>query len=86
MTLRGPAPGGAAGGRFPPGPGDAHHGKVDEPARRHCQHCWGGCDGECMLPGGRDGCIHRPATLPFRYRLRLLGSRRFWRRVWFGIH
>ena len=38
-----------------------------------------------MIPGARGGCIHRPAKLALRDRLRLLGTRRFWRRA-LGIH
>ena len=29
------------------------------PGYRHCRHCWGDCDGDCLLPGGSGGCIHR---------------------------
>lgn len=59
------------------------------PGIRHCQHCWGNCIGDCWLPGaaGEAGlCIHRPyPRLTRRDRLRLLGNRRFWRRVFWGL-
>jgi hypothetical protein len=38
------------------------------------------------MPGGTGWCIHRPSgRLPLRLRIRLLGSRRFWRRVFYGV-
>jgi hypothetical protein len=57
---------------------------------RHCRHCLGDCPGDCLLPGdaGDAGlCIHKPApAMSWRERLRLLGSRKFWRRVFWGPH
>jgi len=51
-------------------------------ASRHCRHCWGKCDGDCLLPGDSGLCIHQPVPRrPFRERVRLLGNRRSWRRV-----
>jgi hypothetical protein len=56
------------------------------PATRHCRHCMlGGCNGGCLLPGGSGLCIHRPVPrLPPRDRLRLIATRRFWRRLLWG--
>jgi hypothetical protein len=55
------------------------------PADRHCRHCAGNCPGDCLLPGASGLCIHRPLPrLPLRTRLRLIGTRRFWRRLWLG--
>jgi hypothetical protein len=41
--------------------------------------------GGCLLPDGA-GCIHSVPSLrlPFSARIRLLGNRRFWRRVLYG--
>jgi hypothetical protein len=56
------------------------------PAVRHCRHCWGDCDGTCLLPGDTGLCIHKTAPRrSFRERVVLLGYRRFWRRVFWGI-
>jgi hypothetical protein len=52
---------------------------------RHCRHCWGDCGGRCLVPG-LDGCIHQIPKLPLRARLRATRTRRFWRRVLFGVH
>ena len=38
------------------------------PAYRHCRHCWGNCDGECLLPGDTGACIHVP-SMPLRRRV-----------------
>jgi hypothetical protein len=55
------------------------------PAVRHCRHCLGACPGTCLLPGGNGLCIHRPLPRqPLRLRLRLIGTRRFWRRLLWG--
>jgi len=55
------------------------------PAARHCRHCMGACDGDCLLPGDIGLCIHRPLPRrPFRARLRLIGTRQFWRRLLWG--
>jgi hypothetical protein len=54
----------------------------------HCRHCWGNCSGTCMLPG-LDVCIHdvhRSPHLPLPARLRAIRTRRFWRRLFYGIH
>jgi hypothetical protein len=54
------------------------------PAIRHCRHCWGDCDGDCLLPGDTGACIHGWALrLPFRQRVRL-GLTRFWRGMFPG--
>lgn len=53
---------------------------------RHCRHCWGDCRGECLIPGDLGLCIHKPSPrLSFRERMLLLGQRRFWRRVFWGV-
>jgi len=55
------------------------------PAARHCRHCLGDCPGDCLLPGGGGRCIHQP--LPrrtAREQIRLIGTRRFWRRLLWG--
>jgi hypothetical protein len=46
------------------------------PAPRHCQHCWGNCNGECILDD-TGLCVHRIGSLrpPWRLRLRYLLSR-----------
>ena len=52
----------------------------------HCRHCYGDCGGGCLLPGGGGGCIHKP--VPKRTvgeRLTLLRTKRFWRRVFWGV-
>jgi hypothetical protein len=55
------------------------------PVDRHCRHCAGNCPGDCLLPGDSGLCIHHPLPrLPLRVRLRLIGSRRFWRRLLWG--
>jgi hypothetical protein len=58
------------------------------PSARHCRHCFGECPGDCLLPGdtGDTGlCMHHPVPgLPWRDWVRLLGSRRWWRRVFWG--
>ncbi len=51
----------------------------------HCRHCYGNCDGGCLLPGGGDLCIHNP--VPKRTAgewLTLLRTRQFWRRAFWG--
>jgi hypothetical protein len=56
------------------------------PAVRHCKHCWGDCDGTCLLPGDLESCIHKiTPKWTFRERVILLGRRRFWRRVLWGL-
>jgi hypothetical protein len=40
------------------------------PAYRHCRHCWGACDGGCLLPDGSGACIHS-LNVSFRQRARL---------------
>jgi len=53
----------------------------------HCRHCLGDCGGDCLLPGGGERCIHRPAPrLSAGQRLALLRMRSFWHRVFWGIH
>jgi hypothetical protein len=37
-------------------------------AYRHCKHCWGACDGGCLLPGDTGACIHSVGP-PFRQRV-----------------
>jgi hypothetical protein len=55
------------------------------PIDRHCRHCAGNCSGDCLLPGDSGLCIHRPLPgMPLRVRLRLIGTRRFWRRLLWG--
>jgi hypothetical protein len=54
--------------------------------RRHCRHCLGDCDGSCLLPGQDDLCIHHPVRrLTMREHVLLLGDRRFWHRVFWGL-
>jgi hypothetical protein len=50
----------------------------------HCPHCWGNCGGRCLIPG-IGGCVHQGPKLPGQARLRLIRTRRFWRRVLFGV-
>ncbi|HEX3749995.1 MAG TPA: hypothetical protein VHW06_05475 [Streptosporangiaceae bacterium] len=52
---------------------------------RHCRHCWGNCSGTCLRPGF-DGCVHQLPKVPWRMKLRGARTRRFWRRVLWGIH
>jgi len=52
----------------------------------HCRHCLGNCNGTCLLPGGSGLCIHNPLpSMPTRKLTLLLRSRRFWRRVFWGV-
>jgi hypothetical protein len=53
---------------------------------RHCRHCFGDCQGQCLLDDtGR--CIHGGAPrLPWRLRLRLLTTRRAWHHFLWGPH
>jgi hypothetical protein len=54
-------------------------------AARHCRHCLGDCQGDCLLPGGSGLCIHRPVPRRGpRERARLIATRRFWRRLLWG--
>ena len=56
------------------------------PSVRHCRHCLGDCPGDCLLPGDTGLCIHQPVPgLSWPDRLRLLASRRWWRRVFWGV-
>ena len=56
------------------------------PTVGHCRHCYGDCEGTCLLPGGQGLCRHKPVPrLTFRERLTLLGKRRFWHRVFWGL-
>lgn len=54
------------------------------PSPSHCRHCYGDCSGTCLVDdAGR--CIHGGGpALPWRLRLRLVTTRRWWRRVWWG--
>gem|GEM_PF-1553907 len=60
------------------------------PSARHCRHCFGDCPGDCLRPGYTADtglCIHNPfPRRPWQERVRLLGSRRWWRRVFLGPH
>jgi hypothetical protein len=57
------------------------------PGARHCSHCLGDCPGDCLLPGDTGLCIHHPVPrLPWQVRVRSLGSRRWWRRVFWGTY
>jgi hypothetical protein len=51
----------------------------------HCRHCYGDCRGECLMDTAGH-CIHdgnlRPLSWP--QRLRLLATRAWWRRVFWG--
>ncbi len=52
---------------------------------RHCKHCWGDCDGTCLLPGETGLCMHKPVPrLTFRQRVTMLRTRRFWHRLFWG--
>jgi hypothetical protein len=55
-------------------------------AVRHCRHCLGDCAGDCLVDD-TGLCIHGTgkSRLPWRLRVRLLGSRRWWRRVFWGV-
>ncbi len=55
------------------------------PAASHCRHCYGNCPGNCLLPGGSGGCIHKPARLTAAQRLARWRTRAFWRRVVRGL-
>lgn len=58
---------------------------IDMANARHCQHCLGDCPGDCLLPGSAGLCIHNPTRgMALRDRLMLLGTRKFWRRVFWG--
>jgi hypothetical protein len=51
---------------------------------RHCRHCLGGCDGNCVIGDGRQ-CIHgwngkRQRTFYWQ----LVLTRRWWHRVFWG--
>ena len=52
----------------------------------HCRHCYGGdCAGNCLV-NDAGLCIHggRP-SMPWSMRLRLVTTRRWWRRVFWGV-
>jgi hypothetical protein len=52
----------------------------------HCRHCFGDCDGGCLIPGGGGLCIHQPRPRrPLREYLPLLRTRGLWRRWLKGI-
>lgn len=52
----------------------------------HCRHCLGNCNGTCLLYGGSGLCIHNPIRRqPLRAWPRLVRSRRFWRRIFWGV-
>jgi len=53
---------------------------------RHCRHCWGGgCPGSCLLADGT--CIHGwNGKRPRELRWRVLLTRRWWDRVFWGDH
>ncbi|MGN6792415.1 MAG: hypothetical protein ACTHJW_08495 [Streptosporangiaceae bacterium] len=55
------------------------------PEIRHCRHCAGDCVGDCIL--GESGlCIHGWNQKPPRqFRWQWLLTRRWWRRVFWGI-
>jgi len=57
---------------------------LDMAAIRHCRHCWGDCLGGCLL-GDTGMCIHGWNSRKPRMRARWLLSRRWWRRVFWGI-
>jgi len=69
---------------------DQQPGGMAVPRPPHCRHCWSDCGGDCLLPGeaGDAGlCIHKPSTgLPWPDRCRLMRTRRFWRRVFWGVY
>jgi hypothetical protein len=53
----------------------------------HCRHCLGNCNGTCLLRGGNGLCIHNPLPRQsLRANPRLVLSRRFWRRILWGVH
>jgi hypothetical protein len=52
---------------------------------RHCRHCAGDCNGDCLIAGGDGQCIHgwngrRPRQLTWR----VLLTRQWWHRVLWG--
>jgi hypothetical protein len=55
------------------------------PPTRHCRHCLGDCPGDCLY-GDSGLCIHgwdkRP---PRQFTLRMLLTRGWWQRVFWGI-
>jgi hypothetical protein len=55
------------------------------PTASHCRHCYGDCDGKCLIPGAGGLCIHKSsAKLTVVQRLALLRTGGFWRRVFWG--
>jgi hypothetical protein len=51
----------------------------------HCRHCYGNCDGKCLLPGTEGLCIHSPVPRrSARDRVAVMRTRRFWRRLLAG--
>jgi hypothetical protein len=54
----------------------------------HCRHCLGDCAGDCLVDD-TGWCIHggnrANRGLSWRLRVQLLGSRRWWRRVFWGV-
>jgi hypothetical protein len=50
---------------------------------RHCRHCWGKCDGYCLLDDGT--CIHGwNGKHPRHFTWRAMLTRRLWVRVLWG--
>jgi hypothetical protein len=50
---------------------------------RHCRHCWGKCDGYCLLADGT--CIHGwNGKRPRHFTWRAMLTRRLWVRVLWG--
>jgi hypothetical protein len=53
---------------------------------RHCRHCLGNCNGDCLLPGDSGLCIHNPVPKrSMREWAFLVRTRGFWHRVLWGI-
>lgn len=50
----------------------------------HCRHCYGDCSGTCLVDDAGH-CIHGSGPrLPLSLHWRLLTTRRWWRRVFWG--
>jgi len=59
-------------------------GRLSPRADRHCQHCWGNCQGDCLLDEG-GMCIHNAdARMLRQLRSRRLQGRGLWRRLFRG--
>jgi hypothetical protein len=52
---------------------------------RHCRHCAGACPGDCLV-GDSGLCIHGwNGKRPGQFGWQLLLTRKWWRRVFWGV-